>query len=399
MKRCGMYLLVLSIASGVYADSDCPFNFEMVSIDEDFPRGYQIKFADVNGDDLPDIIALREGETGVVAWYKNPTWTKHRLTPESISRPLSIAPKDIDGDGDMDLAVVYDFDFGDSVVKGAVCWLEQGDDPESIWTPHHIDSEPMQHRVLWLDFDGDGVEELVAAPLMGRNTKPPLYLQSPVRIKISEIPDDPKTTPWPTDILYDRLHVIHGLDRLEVKGSKADTLLTASHEGVSALRLRKGKTECTLLHKGNQIKEDAKGSSEVDVGILGKQTFYATIEPRHGNEVVVYTGDNLDEASGALRRFCIDDRIQVGHGLLCADFDRDGNSEILVGDRGKSKSYYLYYLKAREPMVWERMTLDDGGLAGAGCDAADIDGDGDLDIAAVGSSTGNVRLYMNRSVK
>lgn len=374
-----------------------PLSFKTVSIDENFPLGYQIKVADINADGALDIVALREGDEGLVAWYENPSWTPHRITPKTVSRPVSLALRDIDNDGDLDSTLAHEFNYQDSVEKGSVSWFEQGEDAAAEWTPHLIDREPMQHRVLWVDLDGDGKDELISAPLLGFKSTPADTIFAPVRIKRSEVPSDPKNSPWPTTILYDRLRAMHGMMKLSAQNAKRDSLLTASYEGLSILRLNKeGKAECALWHEGHQGEGAAKGSSEIALGTIGDETFYAAIEPRHGNVLAIYQGDVRAVDSAKPERKVIDDQIQVGHGLLCADLDADGISEILVGDRGEKKSYYLYRAANSTASSWEKIMLDDGGLAGADCAVGDMDGDSDLDIVAVGSATGNVRMYVNQ---
>ncbi len=44
---------------------------------------------------------------------------------------------------------------------------------------------------------------------------------------------------------------------------------------------------------------------------------------------------------------------------------------------------------------WERTVIDDGGVAVEDLTAADLNGDGRIDIVAVGRQTGNVRIYWN----
>ena len=44
---------------------------------------------------------------------------------------------------------------------------------------------------------------------------------------------------------------------------------------------------------------------------------------------------------------------------------------------------------------WERMILEDGGVAVEDLTAADLNGDGKIDIIAVGRQTGNARIYWN----
>ena len=44
---------------------------------------------------------------------------------------------------------------------------------------------------------------------------------------------------------------------------------------------------------------------------------------------------------------------------------------------------------------WELTILEDGGVAVEDLTAADLDGDGKIDIIAVGRATGNCRIYWN----
>ncbi len=404
MKRISVFFFcILTVIPGSLAESnptaetptDSTFQFRRISIDDKFPMGYQIKVADINTDGKLDVIALREGDDGLVAWYENPSWTSHRITPPTVIRPISMEISDIDGDDDLDIALAHDFDFNDSVEKGMVSWLEQGSDKNALWIPHLIDKEPMQHRLIWIDMDGDGKDELVSSPLLGVNATPSDFLKYPVRIKMSRVPDDPKASPWLTTVLYDKLHAIHGLMKVPDGVGKMGRVFTASYEGISILSLKDSKTDCTLWHEGSRKIEANHGSSEIALGAIGDETFYAAIEPRHGNEVAVYRGASTDLISVKPKRTVIDDRLQVGHGVHCADINQDGISEILAGDRGNNKSYYLFYATDRQASSWKKMTLDAGGMAGASCAVGDLDGDSDLDIVAVGSSTGNICLYEN----
>jgi len=64
--------------------------------------------------------------------------------------------------------------------------------------------------------------------------------------------------------------------------------------------------------------------------------YLATIEPWHGNQVVVYLPP---EQKGDLwDRKVLDATLKQAHALWCADLDGDGDDEIVVGWREPSDS-------------------------------------------------------------
>jgi hypothetical protein len=74
----------------------------------------------------------------------------------------------------------------------------------------------------------------------------------------------------------------------------------------------------------------------------------------------------------------------------------DGRDEIIAGFRGQGRSVYIYSVEDSTGSRWSRQTLDDGGIAAAGCAVADLNGDGKLDVSCIGSATANLKWYENR---
>src|SRR3954467_4101237 len=138
--------------------------FERVVIDGDFPGGYQVEVADVNGDRKPDIVALGGG---TCAWYENPTWRK-RIVTSGKQTPgiISSATADLDGDGKAEIAIAYEFEMN-SPKRGKLTLAIQGETSDAPWRLRPIAVIPSIHRLRWGDVDGDKKPDLVVAPLFG----------------------------------------------------------------------------------------------------------------------------------------------------------------------------------------------------------------------------------------
>lgn len=145
-----------------------------------------------------------------------------------------------------------------------------------------------------------------------------------------------------------------------------------------------------------------RGASEIKMGHLNNLNFIATIEPWHGNQVVVYTPP-IEPKKGLWDRQVLDEQLRWGHAVWCADLDGDGSDELIVGvrdnpakgDKFTEKCGVRIYKADANQFKWTRQILENGEVAVEDLTVADLDGDGKPDIVAVGRATGNARIYWN----
>lgn len=385
--RCTIFFIIL-LTSSAFA------RFERHDI-APFPKGYQVAVADLNGDGKLDVIAVSTDRSRS-DWYENPTWKERPVA--RLDRPVDLAPYDVDADGRPEIAMVSGFYFGDGNRGGEIQWLDQPEKDGEMWTVKPIAVDPVVHRIQWGDLDGDGKKELVHAPIFGRGSRANIDTK-PVHFWAFCLPADPaaeKWTPWTID---ETLTVLHGLRVKDIDGDGRDEVLGASFEGIHRYdfegRGEDGRWKKTEISKGeppeNEKPGATRGASEVDYGRLGSgRAFYASVEPWHGDKVVVY----VETDSGSLARMIIDDTILGGHAVVVADFDNDGSDELLVGWR-RGEGGLALYDPAQNGKVWIKATIDSG-IKIEDALATDLNGDGKLDIVAIARVSDQLVWYENR---
>jgi hypothetical protein len=376
LKRAASVLLGAQLLSA-QARAGLP-PYQTITIAGDLKMGYQLVAADLNRDGKLDLIAVDERGTEL-AWYENPTWERHVIVKD-VPRTINLDVYDFDGCGIPEIAMGHHFETDPQKSVGNVVILKSGPDPRQPWTAREIDRVPTVHRLRWIDFTGDGKKVLLVAPMIGSKAQPPEYADN-VPVYMYR-PGEWKRT------LFTALPrgVLHSINPVHWQG-RGEQLMTADFLGIRLL-LPKGPVE---ISKGDPRPCPQCGSSETRIGRLGNRRFIAAIEPWHGNQVVVYT-----EARTGWKRHVIESGMLNGHALAVGDLDGDGRDEIVAGFRGEG--FQLYIFTAEDPAGerWSRHVLDPGGIAAADCKIADFTGGGRPDIACIGASTGNIRLYTPR---
>jgi hypothetical protein len=381
--------------------------FRMQEIETGLKVGYAVLLADVNGDKKLDIVVV---DTNRVVWYENPTW-KRRTIIEGMTKPdnVCIAAADIDGSGQLSFALGADWKPFNTKSGGTLQWLKRGKTLDDPWTLYPIGEEPTVHRIRFADVLGEGKPQLLSVPLMGRESSAQNNWVDgkPLRVTAYKIPKDPTKDRWQEVVLDESLHVAHNFWPIPAADGKRSDVLVASYEGVNLLKLDGGKWTKQHIGEGNQANPKGnRGASEIKQGKLknGKK-YIATIEPWHGNQVVVYTQPD-DPAKKIWDRHVIDEQLKWGHGVWTADLDSDGDDELIIGVRddlsmkpGERRGVRIYKCTDGKGAKWARQIIDDGGVAVEDLAAADLNGDGKIHIVAVGRQTGNARIYWNEGKK
>ncbi len=351
--------------------------FHAVDIQRDWGVVYAVRVADVNADGRPDIVAINPTQ---LAWFENPSWQRHVIVDAAVPKDhVTIAAHDIDGDGRPEIALGAGWN-PRNTTSGGELFLAARSEPSGRqpWAITPIGAEPTLHRIRWANLEGRA--RLVVTPLHGRGTAPPAWDGVGARVYALTPPAAGATT-WASETIDDTRHILHNFLVTDFDRGAGDEIVTASREGLTVFgREPGGAWSRRLLAEGTP--------GEIALGQVQRRRIFGTIEPWHGTSLVTYT-----EGAGSWARVVIDDTLTGGHAVAWADFDGDGDDELVAGWRDGAYGLARYRVGG-DGRVVERQAIDSG-VAVEDLVTADLNGDGRPDIVAGGRATGNIRLFIN----
>lgn len=368
--------------------------FRPQTVDDSIQIGYGIAAADVDGDRRPDLVLADKHR---LLWYRNPDWARHLIAERLTALDhVCVAAADLDGDGRAEIAAGAGWNPGDTRGSGALFFLRPPADRTRPWTPVPLFHEPTEHRIRWAR-DAAGHWSLVSLPLHGRGNDPATGTGAGVRV-YRHLPPPGFDGAWQRLLLHEALNKTHNFDVVQWDDDPADELLIASRQGLYLSDPQPDGTAALTLLATNHL----GGMGEVRAGRLGTgRRFLAAIEPMHGHALALYRPPT---APGPWLRTVLDESLVDGHALATGDLLGLGHDQIVAGWRAMNRPDARVGIKlfvARDPAGdhWDTHPVDDHTMACEDLVLADLDGDGDLDIAAAGRATRNVKIYWNQRLK
>ena len=307
-------------------------------VDSDFDGAESVHAADVDGDGDLDVLGAAAGAYDIT-WWENTTgngtvWTEHTVDGD-FGGAYSVYAADIDGDGDLDVLGAGDLHGAHKMglTIDNVSWWENTDSNGTAWTKHTVDGDFKEVRsVLAVDLDGDGDLDVLGAACATFGAKNIIWWEN----------TDSNGTAW-------KVHIVDG-DR----------------------------SGAWSVHAA-----DVDGDGDLDV--LGADS---------GADNITWW-ENTAGNGTAWTEHTVDGSYDTARSVYAADLDGDGDIDVLGADYTTSDITW-WENTAGKGTVWTEHTVD-GDFRGAySVHAADVDGDGDLDILGAAYNAHDITWWKNR---
>jgi hypothetical protein len=361
--------------------------------------------------------AVRGGELPIDRW-------KRHLVDVLPDRAMFVAGGDLDADGDMDLAA------------GGWWWANPGA-LSGKWVRHEIGA-PLRNLAWVHDFDGDGDLDILGTQGVGaaRNhafvwacndgsgkfrildnidyTGGGDFLQGViardfgrgVQVALSwhrdgggiyalNVPDKPARTRWTTTLLSRTVSSPPQGEDLaggDIDRDKDLDLLL----GEKWLR-NDGATWTTfVLGTVTQGEPDRVDLADID----GDGRLDAVVSLENGTDVLWFAAP--EDPTSRWRRHTIGAVAGQGFSMDTADFDRDGDPDVVIGEhRGKKQNRVVLFENAGRGAQWVEHVIDSGPKKEIdhhdGVQSIDMDRDGDLDLISIGWYNPKVWILENQA--
>jgi hypothetical protein len=409
--------------------------FERTTIGIGFGN-HESRLADLDGDGDLDILAkpyswatprvdvfLNGGTGGGSRASSLPLnkWRRH-LIADLPEKAIFVSIGDLDGDGRRDIAAAGSWwrnpgeaegkwveeVFGASLHNVALLWDFDGDGDLDALGTEGIGATA-NARFVWARNGGAGEFEILNNPAPGRGdflqgvTTPPLALGGSLGIALSwhragegiqllTVPRDPSAGSWGVRTLSEDAQD-EDLSQGDIDGDGDQDLLL----GNAWLENPGARGDDPWLWHALQWApwEAPDRNCLADLDLDGRLD--AVVGFEDGDDLVWYRSQM--EPRGPWVRMLIASDVAGGFSMDCADLDRDGDVDVVLGEHRGNPNRVLVFENRNWGNEWIPHTIDSAPASEIdhhdGTQIADIDGDGDPDIVSLGWYNPRIWIYEN----
>ena len=325
--------------------------------------------SDIDGDGDPDVIAASQNDDKIV-WFENidgnGTFGSSQMITNKVNGVNSIYVSDVDGDGDMDVLSA-------SALDSKIAWFENTDG-EGAFGPQQaiVTNAYWAISVFAADIDGDGDKDVLSATMGDgkiawyENTdgKGTFGFQRVITTNASRA-----ISVYATDI--------DGDGDIDVLSASRDDNKIAWYKNTNGNGTFGEQQVITTLATGATSVYAADIDGDGDVDILSSSYFYSD------SKIAWY--ENIDGMGTFGPQQVITSEVDSARSVFAADIDNDGDIDVLSASIRDNKIAWYENIDGHGAFGPQQIISFDA-LGATSVYAADIDGDGDMDVLSASSN-------------
>jgi hypothetical protein len=349
-----------------------------------------VDVADLDGDGDVDVLSASVGDNRV-AWYENDGRRgRPRFTPHVISTrgrvPVSVHAADLDADGDLDVIAASDAD-------NEIAWYENDGHAPPSFARHVISTAARAaSSVFAADMDGDGDMDVLSSSII--DDKIAWYENddgSPPSFREHVVTQDP----GPGEGFANFPLSIAAVD-LDGDRDK-DILFAATGASIVGWYVNNGASPPTFVPRViADIFTPVSGPTSVFAADMDADGDLDVLSASGGDDKITwYENDGARPPSLTART--ITSTAFHAWAVGAADLDGDGDVDVLSGSFDDNRVYW-YDNQGGFPISFVTRVVTTEARAARSVGAADLDGDGDLDVIAPSFEDDTVAWFENQVV-
>ena len=343
------------------------------TVSEDFSGAGSVYASDIDGDGDMDILGAAWG-ADAITWWENTTgdgsaWVEHTVDGD-FSSAESVYAADVDGDGDMDVLGAAEFD-------DEITWWENASGDGLVWTEHTIDGDfRSAHSVYAADVDGDGdVDVLGAASYFGE-----------IAWWENTTGDGTAWTEHPVDDNYLSAYSVYAAD---VDGDgDIDVLGAAFADDITWWENTVGDGRSWTEHS---VADDFDGAISVNAADVDGDGDLDVLGAAFNADDISWWENTTGDGT-SWTEHTVDGDFDYAKSVNAADVDGDGDVDVL-GAAFLADDISWWENTAGDGTVWTEHTMDVDFDGAESVYAADVDGDGDLEVLGAAFWAGDITWW------
>ena len=334
--------------------------------------------ADMDNDGDLDIISASRNDN-TIAWYENdgnanPSWSASDIYTEAEGAE-SVFAADMDNDGDMDIVSV-------TYQGSTLAWYENDGAEDPSWTVSTIAGDVSYGKGVFVeDIDNDGDMDIVTASLV----------EDKIALYVNDGASDPT---WAGSTIATSADGAIDVFVADMDNDGDMDVLSASNED-DAIAWYENTADFTF--------EPWWTASDIATSVDGVQSVFAAdmdndgdmdilSASRHDDTIAWYENNNGDGSSWTAAD--IDTNADGAYSVFAADMDGDGDLDIIsASENDDTIAWYVNDGNENPSWTTSIITIDADGARSVF--AADMDGDGDLDIVSASTWDDTIAWYEN----